>query len=164
MSKITLEPNQSGAGTFSIQSPDSNSNRVLTLPDNDGTVATVENLPPGYEDQDALDLFNATGSAPVYAVRAWVHFDGTGTPSIKGSGNVSSVTDLGLGRYNVNFAVNMPDDDYAAVASGNTSEGSFNVAIGIESNQNTVDKTQVTMDKSNGESIDRTNVQVIVTR
>ena len=40
MSKITLEPNQSGAGTFSIQSPDSNSNRVLTLPDEEGIVVT----------------------------------------------------------------------------------------------------------------------------
>ena len=48
MSKITLEPNSSGAGTFSIQSPDSNSNRVLTLPDNDGTVlSTVSDLAAG---------------------------------------------------------------------------------------------------------------------
>ena len=36
MSKITLEPNSSGAGTFSIVSPDSNTNRTLNLPDNAG--------------------------------------------------------------------------------------------------------------------------------
>jgi len=42
MSKITLEPNQSGAGTFSIQSPDSNSNRVLTLPDTEGTFVSAD--------------------------------------------------------------------------------------------------------------------------
>ena len=117
MSKITLEPNSSGAGTFSIQSPDSNSNRVLTLPDNDGTVATVENLPPGYEDQDALDLFNATGSAPVYACRAWVNFDGTGTVSIRESGNVSSITDNATGDYTVNFTTAMPDANYSSVVS-----------------------------------------------
>ena len=32
MSKITLEPNDSGVGTFSIVSPDSNINRTLNLP------------------------------------------------------------------------------------------------------------------------------------
>jgi len=45
MSKITLEPNSSGAGTFSIVSPDSNTNRTLTLPDASGTVATVAIIP-----------------------------------------------------------------------------------------------------------------------
>ena len=38
MSKISLEPNDSGAGTFSIVSPDSNTNRTLTLPDEAGTI------------------------------------------------------------------------------------------------------------------------------
>ena len=53
MSKITLEPNSSGTGTFSIQSPSSNSNRVLTLPDNDGTVLS---------DVSDLNGSNITGS------------------------------------------------------------------------------------------------------
>ena len=38
MSKISLEPNASGAGTFSIISPDSNTNRTLNLPDESGTI------------------------------------------------------------------------------------------------------------------------------
>jgi len=71
-----------------------------------------------YKDSDALDLFNATGSAPVYACRAWVNFDGTGTVSIRDSGNVSSVTDDAKGRYTVNFATAMPDNDFSAVADG----------------------------------------------
>ena len=121
MSKISLEPNASGAGTFTLAAPNSNTNRTLTLPDEEGTVATIENIPPGYEDQDALDLFNVTGSAPVYACRAWVNFDGTGTISIRDSGNVSSITDLGTGVYRVNFATNMPDGNYSPVASGRSS-------------------------------------------
>ena len=40
MSKISLEPNDSGAGTFSIVSPDSNTNRTLNLPDEDGLILT----------------------------------------------------------------------------------------------------------------------------
>jgi hypothetical protein len=117
MSKISLKPNASGTGVFSLEAPNSNVDRTLTLPDEQGTVATIENIPPGYEDQDALDLFNVTGSAPVYACRAWVNFDGTGTVFIRGSGNVSSITDNGTGNYTVNFTTAMPDAAYCAVFS-----------------------------------------------
>lgn len=40
MSKIALEPNVAGTGTFSIAAPNSNTNRTLTLPDETGTVLT----------------------------------------------------------------------------------------------------------------------------
>ena len=36
MSKISLEPNASGAGTFTLAAPNSNTNRTLNLPDEDG--------------------------------------------------------------------------------------------------------------------------------
>jgi len=61
--------------------------------------------------------FNASGSAPVYACRAWVSFNGTGTVAIRGSGNVSSITDNGTGDYTVNFTTAMSDANYSAVAS-----------------------------------------------
>jgi hypothetical protein len=60
---------------------------------------------------------NASGSAPIYAARAWVNFNGTGTVAIRGSGNVSSITDVGSGIYTVNFTTAMPDVNYSAVAS-----------------------------------------------
>lgn len=49
------------------------------------------------------------GTAPVYAARAWVNFNGTGTVAIRASGNVSSITDNGTGTYTVNFTTAMPD-------------------------------------------------------
>jgi len=52
--------------------------------------------------------------APVYGVRAWVSFNGTGTVAIRGSANVSSITDNGTGDYTVNFTTSMPDTNYAA--------------------------------------------------
>lgn len=61
-------------------------------------------------------LFNASGSAPLYACRAWVNFNGTGTVAIRASGNVSSITDNGTGDYTVNFATAMPDANYASAA------------------------------------------------
>ena len=65
------------------------------------------------------------GSAAVaYGCRAWVNFDGTGTPAIRGSGNVSSITDNGTGDYTVNFTTAMPDANYSV--SGATRFGTGN--------------------------------------
>jgi hypothetical protein len=47
-----------------------------------------------------------------YKCRAWVNFNGTGTVAIRASGNVSSITDNGVGDYTVNFATAMLDDNY----------------------------------------------------
>lgn len=52
-------------------------------------------------------------AATAYGCRAWVNFNGTGTVAIRESGNVSSITDLATGKYRINFATSMPDDDYA---------------------------------------------------
>jgi hypothetical protein len=62
--------------------------------------------------------FNAAGTAPVYACRAWVNFDGT-TPNpstIRSSGNVTSITKFETGTYGINFTTAMQDANYAAVA------------------------------------------------
>ena len=50
MSSIKLESNASGTGIFTIASPNSNTNRTLTLPDNTGTIltsATTTGFPAG---------------------------------------------------------------------------------------------------------------------
>jgi len=55
MSKIALESNAAGTGTFSIASPATNTNRTLTLPDETGTVLTsVSDIPAA----------NLTGALP----------------------------------------------------------------------------------------------------
>jgi len=123
MSKISLEPNASGAGTFTLAAPDSNTNRTLTLPDEAGVVLTdISDI-----ESQVKTATNATGSAPVYACRAWVNFDGTNT-TIRGSGNVSSITDIGTGQYAVNFTTAMPDNDYSVV-SGPIRQSGINVTV-----------------------------------
>jgi hypothetical protein len=50
MSSIKLESNASGTGIFTIASPNSNTNRTLTLPNNTGTIltsATTTGFPAG---------------------------------------------------------------------------------------------------------------------
>jgi predicted RNA methylase len=46
-------------------------------------------------------------------VKVWVNFNGTGTPSIRASFNVTSITDLGTGNYRVNFTNALTDANYA---------------------------------------------------
>lgn len=45
--------------------------------------------------------------------RAWVNFNGTGTIAIRAAFNVSSITDIGVGRYQVNFTNALSDANYA---------------------------------------------------
>lgn len=68
-------------------------------------------------------LFNSGyGSAEVaYGCRAWVNFNGTGTVAIRGSGNVTSITDNGTGDYTVNFTTAMPDANYCVTISNGNS-------------------------------------------
>lgn len=62
---------------------------------------------------NSAQIATVTGTAPLYAARAWVNFNGTGTVAIRASGNVSSITDNGTGDYTVNFTNAMPDANYA---------------------------------------------------
>jgi uncharacterized protein (AIM24 family) len=110
MSKIALSGNASGTGVLTIAAPNTNSDRTLTLPDESGTVLTSASAVAASQITSAL---NATGSAPIYACRAWVNFNGTGTVAIRASGNVSSITDNGTGQYTVNFSTSIPDTNYS---------------------------------------------------
>ena len=56
---------------------------------------------------------NASGDAPIYACRAWVKCNSSGT--ISASQNVTSVANSSTGQYTVNFATSMPSADYAVV-------------------------------------------------
>jgi hypothetical protein len=128
MTKIAIVPNAAGTGTFTIEAPNSNSNRTLTLPDAAGELLTdVSDI-----ETQVKAATNATGSAPVFAARAWVNFDGTTTtPTIRASGNVSSVTKVATGSYTTNFTTAMPDANYAVTATSSTSGVVTTVRINI---------------------------------
>lgn len=70
---------------------------------------------------------------PFFACRAWVNFNGTGTVAIRASGNVSSITDFGVGTYGVNFITAMVDANYSAVGSvkrDGTADSNFDFTLG----------------------------------
>jgi hypothetical protein len=78
---------------------------------------------------------SVSASAPLYFCRAWVNFNGQGTPAIRASGNVSSIADNGVGRYGINFITYMPDVNYAIAGackrSDNSTIGSDNQSMYI---------------------------------
>jgi hypothetical protein len=120
MSNVKIQSNASGTGTLTIAAPNTNTDRTLTLPDSSGTMATAEST---------LAQFNASGSAPVYACRAWVNFNGTGTPAVRAAGNVSFIVDLGVGDYVVVFTTAMPDANYSAVVSAQIESNGTNWVV-----------------------------------
>jgi hypothetical protein len=71
-----------------------------------------------------------SGTAPIYAARAWVNFNGVGTVAIRASGNVSSITDNGVGDYTVNFSTSLPNANYAVAGASQTVTGNVAVMTG----------------------------------
>jgi len=70
-------------------------------------------------------------AATAYGVRAWVNFNASGTVSVRGSGNVSSVTDNGVGLFTINFATAMPDGNYSVGSwARNDTTTAWNVVVG----------------------------------
>jgi hypothetical protein len=78
-----------------------------------------------------LSTLDGTATVPVNTVvngsaKAWVNFNGTGTVAIRGSFNVSSITDNGTGDYTVNFTTALVDANYAAqVCAMNNASNNF---------------------------------------
>lgn len=139
MSKVALSGNASGTGTFTIASPNSNVDRTLNLPDASGTVQVSGNPISGttasFSGNVTLGssvLATPTGSAPSYTCRAWVNFNGSGTVAIRASGNVSSITDIGVGIYITNYATAMPDENYSMVGTSEQIGGISNVAVFVK--------------------------------
>lgn len=78
------------------------------------SVATVQSL-----SSSAPVFKNSSGTEQGRLARAFVRFNGGGTPSINSSFNISSITDLGQGDYNINFENNFANADYCFCSSHN---------------------------------------------
>ena len=114
-----------------------------------------------------------SGSAPMYACRAWVNFNGVNN-TIVGSGNVSSITDNGTGDYTINFTTAMQDTKYAISGNATQNLGSKtssanilslkNNTNGVLANKSTTSFTVVTVDNSSDACFDSNDVSVAVFR
>ena len=128
MSAIKLSTPSSGS--ISLSPADTASNLTITVPAVTTTMVgtdatqTLTNKTLTTPNIDSAQVATVSGTAPLYMCRAWVNFNGTGTVAIRGSGNVSSISDIGTGLYRINFATNMPDINFSAV--GNCAQSDSN--------------------------------------
>ena len=89
----------------------------------------------GFSNTDGTNCLTLTSDGrglSQFTAKAWVRFNGSGTPAITDSHNVSSITDHGTGNYSVNFSNSLSQSHWASsVSTNNTSNfwcGSTNEA------------------------------------
>lgn len=97
----------------------------------DGAVSTTAKIANGVVTAAKLGI-----TENLRIAKCWVNFNGTGTPAIRSSYNVSSITKNGTGDYTVNFATAMAGANYTTVASFGASantgmSGGLNCAFAI---------------------------------
>jgi hypothetical protein len=114
-----------------------------------------------------------TGTAPIFGVRAWVNFDLTRNASggsdtantnrfIYASGNVTSVTKLATGSFQVNFTTALPDADYAYSGSCRGTDSIPAVMVG-RSSTGTKTTTAIQLSSVNtAAAVNFTEVSVII--
>jgi predicted ATP-grasp superfamily ATP-dependent carboligase len=109
---------------------------------------------------------NASGSAPIYSCRAWCNFNGAGTVAIRASGNVSSITDLGTGNYQINFTTAMPDANYVVNVNGRCSTGTVGVLVANANSvaANATGSSQIAVGTSNDSGFDADFIFVSIFR
>jgi hypothetical protein len=114
---VNLATVTAATGDFVLVQDISDSNKSKKV-----TAQTIANLAPTQTPANgsitAPMLSGAqTGTAPIYAPRAWVLYDQT-VPSVTASANVSTVTDTSTGVFTVNFSTALPSANYTISGSG----------------------------------------------
>jgi hypothetical protein len=107
-------------------------------------IATTAIAQAGLNDTDfitALKLKQTLGASKSVLAGS-VNFNGTGTVSIRSQLNVSSITDLGVGKYRINMTTAMPNANYPVFTSV-ANRSSETTGIGIEVKAQTVDSITV---------------------
>jgi hypothetical protein len=116
-------------------------------------------------DAGLLQFNSGYGSvATAYGCRAWVNFNGTGTVSIRASGNVSSITDNGTGSYRVNFTTAMTDVNYSVCATANNGANYVALIAAPEISASTASYAQINTARSVDFVFDARDVDVAIFR
>jgi hypothetical protein len=110
----------------------------------DTVQSSTAGTPPQFNDGNSVQIGTLC--------RAWVNFNGTGTVAIRGSFNVSSITDRGTGQYTINFTNAMPDANYA-VSGTAWFDGTAACVTGVTGTPSTT-SVPVNVDNNAGSGID----------
>jgi len=166
MSKISIEGNALGSGTFTIASPNSNTSRTLTLPDNTGTIVT-QNSTPAFASTIGVGgatpstsgagiTFPAAQSASSNANTLDDYEEGTWTPTFSSTGASFSYNDQ-YGSYTRVGRMVLAQFYLRASASGTTSN-----TVEMQGLPFTADNLNVLHQSGGGTWFSGTTCQVLV--
>lgn len=73
------------------------------------------------------------GSENYFLTRAWANINFSGTLAIRADGNISSVTDIGVGIARYNYSTSMTDSNYSvsAMSTRGTEDPTLNAGLAI---------------------------------
>ena len=99
--------------------------------------------------------------------KAWVNFNGRNTPSIREDYNVSSITDLGTGKYKITFTNSLANANYAiggsAAELGSTGFNDVFFGAGRSTNYSDIQTTTFcTVTTSTSSHVDRDIIMAII--
>lgn len=106
---------------FEIQRSDTLATEILA-----SLSSTAPTMPANYDRKRLIGTVVRTGGVngnpvlltdPTPDIPISICLNGTGTIAVRSSKGVASITDLGTGRYKINFSANMPDANYPFTAS-----------------------------------------------
>ena len=142
---------------FTLYQPSTPDGTVRLGNGNSGSVTDVAS----FTSAGVFSFNSGYGSvATAYGCRAWVNFNGTGTVAIRASGNVSSITDNGVGTYAVNLTNAMPDTNYCVQISS-----LFSTAVSAINNVNSITTTVINVTHGENTSVaDTASIYVAVFR
>jgi hypothetical protein len=129
--------------------------KIQSLGITDGTIVNA--------DINASAAIAGTKLSGVNDAKAWVNFNGTGTPAIRASFNVSSITDNATGAYTVNFTNALADANFSAVQTTGAGTGSGKLALGYTATPTTTTYKLLTTNFG-GNDEDQLYVSVVIFR
>lgn len=129
-------------GTISFGTLTDGTTSITSIVDEDDMSSDSATAIPTQQSVKAYadSIITSTGSAPIFGVRAFCVWDGTGSTgavTTQSAGNIATLTKNGTGDFTVTFTTAMPDDNYAITYTG----GSNSVSSALHSNINVRDRT-----------------------
>jgi hypothetical protein len=86
-------------------------------------VSNIQSTGSGFN--DVVSFKNSSGTQNGFLCRAWVNFNGSGTVAIRDDFNVTSITDSGVGLYQVNMSNALSNTNYAVTAGSSHLSGTY---------------------------------------
>ena len=93
--------------------------------------------------------------------KAWAKWNGTGVVSLDASENVSSITDVGVGRFGVNYTTAFSSANYAALATGSMVAGASPTYADIEIKLAGSSQVEIWWDSGSGATFTKVDVDDI---